>query len=117
MANPMADDMRRFRGSDEKNPFEAMSERFDRAAKLLNLEEDLYAVMRVPSRELKVYIPVRMDTGHIQVFEGFRLTAHFRRGGGRGRHLFFPCFCGGGGKGVWGGEGGKMRGGNLSVGG
>ena len=63
--NPMADDMRRFEGTDEKNPFEAMSERFDRAARLLGLDEDLYAVMRVPSRELKVYIPVKMDTGHL----------------------------------------------------
>src|SRR4051812_12303596 len=80
MANPMADEMRRFRGSDEKNPFEAMSERFDRAAKLLGLDEDLYAVMRVPSRELKVYIPVRMDTGHIQVFEGYRVQHNFARG-------------------------------------
>jgi hypothetical protein len=70
MANPLADENRRFKGSDEKNPFEAMSERFDRAAQLLGLDTDLYAVMRVPSRELKVYIPVRMDTGHIQVFEG-----------------------------------------------
>ena len=35
MANPMADEMRRFKGSDEKNPFEAMSERFDKAAQLL----------------------------------------------------------------------------------
>ena len=67
----MADEMRRFKGSDEKNPFEAMSERFDRAAQLLGLDPDLYKVMRVPSREIKVYIPVRMDTGHIEVFEGF----------------------------------------------
>ena len=37
----MADEMRRFKGSDEKNPFEAMSERFDRAAQLLGLDEDL----------------------------------------------------------------------------
>jgi glutamate dehydrogenase (NAD(P)+) len=49
MANPMADEMRRFKGSDEKNPFEAMSERFDRAAQILDLDPDLYAVMRVPS--------------------------------------------------------------------
>ena len=66
MANPMADEMRRFKGSDEKNPFEAMSERFDRAAQILGLDTDLYAVLRVPSREIKVYIPVRMDTGHIE---------------------------------------------------
>src|SRR5690349_15755196 len=90
MANPMADEMRRFRGSDEKNPFEAMSERFDRAAKLLNLEEDLYAVMRVPSRELKVYIPVRMDTGHIQVFEGYRVQHNFARGPAKGGIRYAP---------------------------
>jgi glutamate dehydrogenase (NAD(P)+) len=90
MANPMADEMRRFRGSDEKNPFEAMSERFDRAAKLLNLEEDLYAVMRVPSREIKVYIPVRMDTGHIQVFEGYRVQHNFARGPAKGGIRYAP---------------------------
>jgi glutamate dehydrogenase (NAD(P)+) len=90
MANPMADEMRRFTGSDEKNPFEAMSERFDRAAKLLGLEEDLYAVMRVPSREIKVYVPVRMDTGHIRVFEGYRVQHNFARGPAKGGIRYAP---------------------------
>jgi glutamate dehydrogenase (NAD(P)+) len=89
-ANPMADEMRRFKGTDEKNPFEAMSERFDRAAKLLGLDEDLYAVLRVPSRELKVYIPVRMDSGHIKVFEGFRVQHNFARGPAKGGIRYAP---------------------------
>jgi glutamate dehydrogenase (NAD(P)+) len=82
--------MRRFKGTDEKNPFEAMSERFDRAAQLLGLEEDIYAVLRVPSREIKVYIPVRMDTGHIQVFEGFRVQHNFARGPAKGGIRYAP---------------------------
>lgn len=86
----MADEMRRFIGSDEKNPFEAMSERFDRAARLLGLDEDLYAVMRVPSRELKVYVPVRMDTGHIRVFEGYRVQHNFARGPAKGGIRYAP---------------------------
>lgn len=90
MANPMADEVRRFTGSDEKNPFEAMSERFDRAAQLLGLEPDLYAVMRVPSREIKVYIPVKMDTGHIQVFEGYRVQHNFARGPAKGGIRYAP---------------------------
>lgn len=90
MANPMADEMRRFKGSDEKNPFEAMSERFDRAAQLLNLEEDLYKVMRVPSREIKVYIPIKMDSGHIEVFEGFRVQHNFARGPAKGGIRYAP---------------------------
>lgn len=90
MANPMADEMRRFKGSDEKNPFEAMSERFDRAAQLLGLEPDLYAVMRVPSREIKVYIPVKMDSGYIEVFEGYRVQHNFARGPAKGGIRYAP---------------------------
>ena len=90
MANPMADEMRRFKGTNEQNPFEAMSQRFDRAAQLLDLDDDLYAVMRVPTREIKVYIPVRMDTGHIQVFEGFRVQHNFARGPAKGGIRYAP---------------------------
>lgn len=82
--------MRRFKATDEKNPFEAMSERFDRAAQLLGLDPDLYAVMRVPSRELKVYIPVKMDTGHIKVFEGYRVQHNFARGPAKGGIRYAP---------------------------
>ncbi len=90
MANPMADEMRRFKGSDEKNPFEAMSERFDRAAKLLGLDPDIYKVLRVPSREIKVYIPVMMDSGHIEVFEGYRVQHNFARGPAKGGIRYAP---------------------------
>lgn len=90
MANPMADEQRSFKGSDEKNPFEAMSERFDRAAQILGLDPDLYAVLRVPNREIKVYIPVKMDTGHIEVFEGYRVQHNFARGPAKGGIRFAP---------------------------
>ena len=87
MAKAMMDDPRRIR---EENPFESMMERFDRAAQLLNLNPDLYAVMRVPNRELKVYIPVRMDSGRIQVFEGFRVQHNFARGPAKGGIRYAP---------------------------
>jgi len=76
--------------STETNPFEAMMARFDRAAKLLDLNPDLYAVLRVPNRELKVYIPVRMDSGRIQVFEGFRVQHNFARGPAKGGIRYAP---------------------------
>jgi glutamate dehydrogenase (NAD(P)+) len=74
----------------ETNPFESMMSRFDRAAELLNLEPDLYAVLRVPNRELKVYIPVRMDSGRIQVFEGYRVQHNFARGPAKGGIRYAP---------------------------
>src|ERR687887_299804 len=74
----------------ETNPFESMMERFDRAAQLLDLDPDLYAVLRVPSREIKVYIPVKMDSGRIEVFEGFRVQHNFARGPAKGGIRYSP---------------------------
>src|SRR3954470_12457617 len=87
MANAMVDDARQIR---EDNPFESMMSRFDRAAQLLDLDPDLYAVLRVPNRELKVYIPTRMDSGRIQVFEGFRVQHNFARGPAKGGIRYAP---------------------------
>jgi len=47
-------------------------------------------VMRVPNRELKVYIPTRMDSGRIQVFEGFRVQHNFARGPAKGGIRYSP---------------------------
>src|SRR5689334_12665348 len=87
MPNALVDDIREIK---ESNPFESMMSRFDRAAQLLELDPDLYAVLRVPNRELKVYIPTRMDSGRIQVFEGFRVQHNFARGPAKGGIRYAP---------------------------
>ena len=87
MTTALVDDIKEIK---EANPFESMMSRFDRAAQLLQLDADLYAVMRVPNRELKVYIPTRMDSGRIQVFEGFRVQHNFARGPAKGGIRYSP---------------------------
>ena len=87
MSSAMVDDNLEIK---EDNPFEAMMSRFDRAAQLLDLAPDLYAVLRVPNREMKVYIPVRMDSGRIEVFEGFRVQHNFARGPAKGGIRYSP---------------------------
>src|SRR5205807_606714 len=87
MTTALVDDIKEIK---EDNPFESMMSRFDRAAQLLNLDPDLYAVMRVPNRELKVYIPTRMDSGRIQVFEGYRVQHNFARGPAKGGIRYSP---------------------------
>jgi glutamate dehydrogenase (NAD(P)+) len=87
MPNPMVDDAREIR---EDNPFESMMSRFDRAAQMLDLDPDLYAVMRVPNRELKVYIPVKMDSGRIEIFEGYRVQHNVARGPAKGGIRYSP---------------------------
>jgi glutamate dehydrogenase (NAD(P)+) len=86
-SNIYVDDIREIK---EKNPFESMMSRFDRAAQLLDLDPDLYAVLRVPNRELKVYMPTRMDSGRIQVFEGYRVQHNFARGPAKGGIRYAP---------------------------
>ena len=78
MGTALVDDVRHV-SNEETNPFESMMERFDRAAQLLNLEPDLYAVMRVPNRELKVYIRVgSQTTPPLPPPNGMCATAHFQ---------------------------------------
>jgi glutamate dehydrogenase (NAD(P)+) len=77
MANPMVDDARRFT---EENPFESMRARFDRAAQLLDLDPDLYRVMIVPNREIKVYIPVRWTADASKFLKATAFSTIFARG-------------------------------------
>ena len=57
----------------EKNPWEAQAYRFDLAAKKLNLDDGIWKVLRYPTREIIVHIPVQMDDGTIEVFTGYRV--------------------------------------------
>lgn len=55
------------------NPFEEMIRRFDVAAKILNLEADIYDVMKYPAKNIEVNLPIMMDNGLIKVFNGYRV--------------------------------------------
>ncbi|MEO6877746.1 MAG: Glu/Leu/Phe/Val dehydrogenase [Gemmatimonadaceae bacterium] len=68
----------------EENPFEAMMSRFDRAAQLLDLEPGLYKVLRHPERQIIVSVPVMMDNGEVEVFEGYRVLYNTSRGPAKG---------------------------------
>lgn len=83
----LVDDVRTIR---EENPFESMMSRFDHAAQLLQLDPDLYKVLRVPNREITTYIPVFMDDGHIEVFTGYRVQHNFARGPAKGGIRYAP---------------------------
>lgn len=59
----------------EQSMFEAVLARLDEAAKLMNLSNEVALVLRNPSKQVKVSLPVMMDSGKVQVFEGYR-TVH-----------------------------------------
>ncbi|MDH7482063.1 MAG: Glu/Leu/Phe/Val dehydrogenase [Armatimonadota bacterium] len=74
----------------ERNPFEIAQAQLDRAAKLLNLEPGVHAMLREPMRELHVSLPVKMDDGTTKVFKGFRVQYNDARGPNKGGIRFHP---------------------------
>jgi glutamate dehydrogenase (NAD(P)+) len=74
----------------ENNPWLAQAARFDEAAKRLNLDAGIWKVLRYPSREIIVHIPVAMDDGSIEVFTGYRVQHSISRGPCKGGIRYGP---------------------------
>jgi glutamate dehydrogenase (NAD(P)+) len=74
----------------EKNPWEAQAARFDFAASKLNLDDGIWKILRYPTREIIVHIPVQMDDGSIEVFTGYRVQHSMARGPAKGGIRYAP---------------------------
>ena len=57
---------------------------FDAVAKQLGLDPGVAEILRWPMREYSFRIPVRMDDGSVQVFQGFRVQHNDARGPNKG---------------------------------
>ncbi|MBP6334813.1 MAG: Glu/Leu/Phe/Val dehydrogenase [Bacteroidia bacterium] len=66
------------------NPYESMMQRFDVAAKIIGLDEETYNILKSPDRQYLVSLPVKMDNGKMQVFEGYRIIHSSSRGPSKG---------------------------------
>ncbi len=74
----------------ELSVYESMVARFDVAARKLNLNEGMCQYLRTPNREIIVHIPVAMDSGQLQVFDGYRVQHSIARGPCKGGVRFGP---------------------------
>jgi glutamate dehydrogenase (NAD(P)+) len=72
------------------NPFEISKQQFDRAADYLELDSSMRRVLKNAKRQLIVSIPVKMDNGEVQVFEGYRVQHNIARGPAKGGIRFHP---------------------------
>jgi glutamate dehydrogenase (NAD(P)+) len=66
------------------NPFQVAVAQFDAAATRLNLSHDLREILRSPKRELTIHFPVRMDSGRVEMFTGYRVQHNINRGPAKG---------------------------------
>jgi glutamate dehydrogenase (NAD(P)+) len=74
----------------EFNPKISAEVRFDEAAGRLGLDEGMQKVLRSPSREMIVHIPVQLDDGRIEVFTGYRVQHSIARGPAKGGIRYAP---------------------------
>ncbi len=74
----------------DRNPFEIAQIQLGQAAKTLKLEPHVHEALRWPMRELHLSFPVRMDSGKVQMFKGFRVQYNAARGPCKGGIRFHP---------------------------
>ena len=72
------------------NPFAIAQAQLDAAVEILQLDPTMHAFLRVPMREFHFTVPVRMDDGRTQVFQGFRVQYNDARGPAKGGIRFHP---------------------------
>ena len=75
---------------DRENPLESMMKRFDIAAEILGLERGVYEYLKSPAKQVIVSIPIPMDDGRIQVFEGYRVIHNDVMGPSKGGIRYAP---------------------------
>jgi len=75
---------------DKESPFESMMERFRNAAEILNLDEGMFQFLANPFKQVIVSIPVVMDDGRIEVFEGYRVIHNNVHGPSKGGIRYAP---------------------------
>ena len=72
------------------NPFQEMMERFAHAAELLELDPGLFKYLSAPTRVHITSVPVPMDDGSLEVFEGYRVIHNEVLGPSKGGVRFAP---------------------------
>ncbi|MDZ7266391.1 MAG: Glu/Leu/Phe/Val dehydrogenase [candidate division KSB1 bacterium] len=74
----------------DDDPFESMMARFKVAAEILELDPGVYEYLRTPIRQIIVSVPIQMDDGRIEVFEGYRVIHNEVRGPSKGGLRYSP---------------------------
>ncbi|MEN6479153.1 MAG: Glu/Leu/Phe/Val dehydrogenase [Anaerolineales bacterium] len=76
--------------SQKVDPFLTAQRQLDQASELLHLSPAMQQFLRVPMREHRFNIPLRMDDGSFRIFEAFRVQYNDARGPAKGGIRFHP---------------------------
>jgi len=76
--------------TEEESAYDMALQQFDEAADVLGLNKGIAEYLRRPQRELTVNFPVRMDSGDIRMFTGYRVQHNLSRGPAKGGIRYHP---------------------------
>lgn len=75
----------------ETSAYRVALAQFDSVAQFLNLDDDLRDHLRACKRELVAHFPVRMDSGRVRTFTGYRVQHNVARGPAKGGIRYHPA--------------------------
>ena len=73
-----------------ENPYDIAREQLRRVAELFAVDPNLVNVLQECKKAVVVSVPVSMDDGSIEVFEGYRVTHNIARGPSKGGIRYHP---------------------------
>ena len=76
---------------EQTSAWEAALHQLEAAADFLDLDQGMRDLLATPKRVLTVAVPVRMDDGRLEVFEGYRVHHNVTRGPAKGGIRYHPA--------------------------
>jgi glutamate dehydrogenase (NAD(P)+) len=73
-----------------EDPFEIAQEQLRKVAEIFNIDSNLIEVLRQCKKAVVVSVPVVMDNGQVESFEGYRVTHNIARGPSKGGIRYHP---------------------------
>jgi glutamate dehydrogenase (NAD(P)+) len=71
--------------------FQAVNRYFQEAARIIDLDDEMYSVLTTTYREIAVQVPVRLDNGDLVVVQGYRVQHNGARGPYKGGVRYHPA--------------------------
>jgi glutamate dehydrogenase (NAD(P)+) len=73
-----------------EDPFELAQEQLRKVAEIFNIDSNLIEVLQQCKKAVVVSVPVVMDNGQVESFEGYRVTHNIARGPSKGGIRYHP---------------------------
>jgi glutamate dehydrogenase (NAD(P)+) len=75
----------------QENPWEMAREQLRRVASLIDIGDNMLNVLLECKKAVEVSVPVRMEDGSVQAFDGYRVTHNVARGPSKGGIRYHPA--------------------------